>query len=199
MGRGALLPISIYVKEVNPMPRLEQTIDAVFSDRDITPSDVPQLDLYMDQVLTLFDRTLSESKRTPEDKLLTKTMVNNYVKEGLITPVRGKKYTRDQIMQLLCVYHLKQTLRLSDVKALTGRADVDFESCYASLLEEKERMREYIPERCARRSRATYPTRTAVCVCASRSAKSQTTCAVCAKAWSMRYPRKKKENEIRCR
>ena len=146
MGRGALLPISIYVKEVNPMPRLEQTIDAVFSDRDITPSDVPQLDLYMDQVLTLFDRTLSESKRTPEDKLLTKTMVNNYVKEGLITPVRGKKYTRDQIMQLLCVYHLKQTLRLSDVKALTGRADVDFESCYASLLEEKERMRKYIPE-----------------------------------------------------
>ena len=107
------------------MPRLEQTIDAVFSDRDITPSDVPQLDLYMDQVLTLFDRTLSESKRAPGDKLLTKTMVNNYVKEGLMTPVRGKKYTREQIMQLLCVYHLKQTLRLSDVKALTGRTDVD--------------------------------------------------------------------------
>ena len=72
------------------MPRLEQTIDAVFSDRDITPSDVPQLDLYMDQVLTLFDRTLSESKRAPGDKLLTKTMVNNYVREGLMTPVRGK-------------------------------------------------------------------------------------------------------------
>ena len=79
------------------MPRLEQTIDAVFSDRDITPSDVPQLDLYMDQVLTLFDRTLSESKRAPGDKLLTKTMVNNYVKEGLMTPVRGKKYTRQQM------------------------------------------------------------------------------------------------------
>ena len=86
------------------MPRLEQTIDAVFSDRDITPSDVPQLDLYMDQVLTLFDRTLSESKRAPGDKLLTKTMVNNYVKEGLMTPVRGKKYTREQIMQLLCCH-----------------------------------------------------------------------------------------------
>ena len=71
------------------MPRLEQTIDAVFSDRDITPSDVPQLDLYMDQVLTLFDRTLSESKRAPGDKLLTKTMVNNYVKEGLILYAKG--------------------------------------------------------------------------------------------------------------
>ena len=128
------------------MPRLEQTIDAVLSDRDITPSDVPQLYLYMDQVLTLFDRTLSESKRAPGDKLLTKTMVNNYVKEGLMTPVRGKKYTREQIMQLLCVYHLKQTLRLSDVKALTGRTDVDFEACYAALLEDKEHMRTFIPE-----------------------------------------------------
>ena len=92
------------------MPRLEQTIDAVFSDRDITPSDVPQLDLYMDQVLTLFDRTLSESKRAPGDKLLTKTMVNNYVKEGLMTPVRGKKYTREQIMQLLCASAASSTV-----------------------------------------------------------------------------------------
>ena len=46
-------------------------------------------------------------------------------------------------MQLLCVYHLKQTLRLSDVKALTGRTDVDFEACYAALLEDKEHMHIY--------------------------------------------------------
>ena len=127
------------------MPRLEKTIEAVFADRDIMPDEVPQLDLYMDQVLTLFDQCLSGSKRTPEDKLLTKTMVNNYVKEGLMTPVKGKKYTRQQIMQLLCVYHLKQTLRLNDIKALTGRDDVDFEACYTRLLEDKERMRAVIP------------------------------------------------------
>ena len=126
--------------------RLQGLFAYLNSQTHVQPEEIPNIDLYMDQVLTLFDQCLSGSKRTPEDKLLTKTMVNNYVKEGLITPVRGKKYTRDQIMQLLCVYHLKQTLRLSDVKALTGRADVDFESCYASLLEEKERMREYIPE-----------------------------------------------------
>lgn len=127
------------------MPRLEKTIEAVFADRDIMPDEVPQLDLYMDQVLTLFDQCLSGSKRTPEDKLLTKTMVNNYVKEGLMTPVKGKKYTRQQIMQLLCVYHLKQTLRLNDVKALTGRDDVDFAACYEHLLADKKRMREAIP------------------------------------------------------
>ena len=113
------------------MPRLEKTIEAVFADRDIMPDEVPQLDLYMDQVLTLFDQCLSGSKRTPEDKLLTKTMVNNYVKEGLMTPVKGKKYTRQQIMQLLCVYHLKQTLRLNDVKALTGRASARGQEAHA--------------------------------------------------------------------
>ena len=71
-----------------------------FADRDIQPADVPQLDLYMDQILSLFEQCLGGSKRDPSDKLLTKTMVNNYVKEGLVTPVRGKKYTRQQIMQL---------------------------------------------------------------------------------------------------
>ena len=127
------------------MSLLNEAIDAVFADRDIHPADVPRLELYMDQVLSLFEQYLSGTKRTPSDKLLTKTMINNYVKEGLMTPVRGKKYTREQIMQLLCVYHLKQTLRLSDIKALTGREDVDFEACYTRLLQEKEHLRTMLP------------------------------------------------------
>ena len=127
------------------MSRLNEAIDAVFADRDIYPADVPRLELYMDQVLSLFEQYLSGTKRTPSDKLLTKTMINNYVKEGLMTPVRGKKYTREQIIQLLCVYHLKQTLRLSDIKALTGREDVDFEACYTRLLQEKEHLRTMLP------------------------------------------------------
>ena len=127
------------------MHSLNDAIAEVFSDHDILPSDVPQLDLYMDQILSLFEQGSRDSKRDPSDKLLTKTMVNNYVKEGLMTPVRGKKYTRQQIMQLLCVYHLKQNLRLSDVKALTGRDDVDFGACYAHLLEDKKKIRESVP------------------------------------------------------
>ena len=69
------------------MPDFGDIIDRVFSDQDILPADVPQLDLYMDQVLSLFDQHLSADKRNPSDKLLTKTMVNNYVKEhGEIIP-----------------------------------------------------------------------------------------------------------------
>lgn len=127
------------------MTELKQLLHAVFSDRDIAPEDVPRLDLYMDQVLALFDEGLSASLRAPSDKPLTKTMVHNYSKEGLLTPVKGKKYSRQQIMQLLCIYHLKQTLLLSDVKALTGRDNVDFEACYARLLRSKEEMREKAP------------------------------------------------------
>ena len=107
--------------------------------------ELPEIELYLDQVL-LYVNQVTQSTLGPNDKGLTASMVNNYVKEGLMTPVRGKKYTREQIMQLLCVYHLKQTLRLSDVKALTGRTDVDFEACYAALLEDKEQMRTFIPE-----------------------------------------------------
>lgn len=127
------------------MPTLHTLLEEVFSDADIHTNDVPRLELYMDQVLALFDEALTDNKRTPEDKLLTKTMVHNYSKEGLLMPVKGKKYTRQHIMQLLCVYHLKQTLALSDVKALTGRSDVDFEACYVRLLRAKEQMRDLIP------------------------------------------------------
>ena len=127
------------------MKDLPEIIEAVMQDRDIRPDQVPALDLYMDQVLTLFNEGLRENKRHPEDKLLTKTMINNYSKEKLLMPVKGKKYTHQHIIQMLCIYQLKQTLALSDVKALTGRDDVDFEACFNSYLAMKKRLREVIP------------------------------------------------------
>ena len=107
-------------------------------------SELPRIELYLDQVLAIVAGELAPVM-LPGEVAITGSMVNNYVKEGLMTPVKGKKYTRQQIMQLLCVYHLKQTLRLNDVKALTGRDDVDFAACYEHLLADKKRMREAIP------------------------------------------------------
>ena len=60
------------------MKNLSALIEEVIQDHDITPDAVPMLDLYMDQVLTLFNEGLAENKRYPQDKLLTKTMINNY-------------------------------------------------------------------------------------------------------------------------
>ena len=47
----------------------------------IKPGEVPNINLYMDQVTTFMDEHLSDSKRHENDKILTKTMINNYTKE----------------------------------------------------------------------------------------------------------------------
>lgn len=65
------------------MPRLEKTIEAVFADRDIMPDEVPQLDLYMDQVLTLFDQCLIGQQAHAGGKLLTKTRSTTTSRKGL--------------------------------------------------------------------------------------------------------------------
>ena len=64
---------------------------------DLKSEDIPALDLYMDQIMTLFDIHLADNKRYDDDKLLTKTMINNYSKEGLLKPIKGKKYSKDHI------------------------------------------------------------------------------------------------------
>lgn len=123
------------------MSEFEQLVERVIQDQDLKLEDIPALDLYMDQVLTLFDEGLSSNKRHPEDKLLTKTMINNYSKEHLLMPVKGKKYSRQHIMQLLCIFHLKQVLSLGDIKSLTGQDEIDFEKAYQSYLQNKNQLK----------------------------------------------------------
>ncbi len=84
----------------------------------ISENDIPEIALYMDQVTTFMDMKLSMFKRRDDDKILTKTMINNYVKSGLISPPENKKYDREQIMLLSIIYHLKQIISLGDMYEL---------------------------------------------------------------------------------
>lgn len=122
--------------------------DTALSDTDIHPQELPRLDLYMDQILTLLNDGLSDNKRHPNEKLITKTMIHNYSKEHLISPVKGKKYSREQLIQLLCILNLKQTLSLTDLKTLVSveTEQVDFESAYLKSLELKERLQQSLPD-----------------------------------------------------
>ena len=72
--------------------------------KEVEVADLPDLDLYMDQITTLF----ADKTQEPEG-LLTKTMINNYSKDGLIKPIKGKKYSKEHILQMLLIYWLKQT------------------------------------------------------------------------------------------
>ena len=56
----------------------------------VKPEDIPDIDLYVDQVTTFIDSHLESVKRSPEDKLLTKTMINNYTKNHVL-PLSGQE------------------------------------------------------------------------------------------------------------
>lgn len=84
----------------------------------IRPEDVPGIDLYMDQVTTFMDQQLQSSKRYEEDKILTKTMINNYAKNNLLPPPEKKKYSREHMLLLIFIYYFKNILSISDIQSL---------------------------------------------------------------------------------
>lgn len=59
---------------------LRSILDSLQQIDYVKPEDVPNIDLYMDQVTTFMDSQLAASKRHDDDKILTKTMINNYAK-----------------------------------------------------------------------------------------------------------------------
>ena len=67
----------------------------------VKPEDIPNIDLYMDQITTFMDSQLAASKRHDDDKILTKTMINNYAKNDLLPPPEKKKYRKSSIQSIL--------------------------------------------------------------------------------------------------
>ena len=86
----------------------------------IKPEDVPGISLYMDQVTTFMEEQLSGTKRYPDDKILTKTMINNYAKNKLLPPPDKKRYSKEHLFMLIFIYYFKNFLSISDIQKLTG-------------------------------------------------------------------------------
>ena len=97
---------------------LESILESLDRIDYIRPEDVPGIDLYMDQVTTFMDRQLEHSKRYEEDKILTKTMINNYAKNRLLPPPEKKKYSREHMLLLIFIYYFKNILSISDIQSL---------------------------------------------------------------------------------
>lgn len=90
----------------------------VRSSNIIEIEDIPNIDLYMDQVTTFMDKCLAQYKRYDEDKVLTKTMINNYTKAKIFPAPIKKKYSRTHLMLLIMIYHLKSVLSIKDIGIL---------------------------------------------------------------------------------
>lgn len=89
--------------------------DAI-NDSDLKISDIPSIDLYLEQIINLIQDKNDLGSPRFSDRVPTKTMVNNYSKAGLIAPIKGKTYNKEQIIQILLTNSLKNTLSIAEIK-----------------------------------------------------------------------------------
>ncbi|MDF2519993.1 MAG: hypothetical protein K0R84_621 [Clostridia bacterium] len=133
------------------MEAKEKSFDDIIKELHLTDeiklNDIPKLDLYVEQVIGFIEEHMSHVKRNEQDKLITKTMVGNYTRDGVLMPSKNKKYNRSHIIMLILIYNLKQILSIEDIKTLfspimkdmstTSDDVIPLEDIYSALLEIK--------------------------------------------------------------
>ena len=98
------------------MINIDGKLKSLHLEKQLTLDDLPQVDLYMDQVIQLFEGVYGETLRNSAEKVLTKTMINNYSKGKLLFPIKNKKYTNDHLILMSLIYQLKGGLSITDIK-----------------------------------------------------------------------------------
>lgn len=128
---------------------VEELLESSKKNGALHPDDIPALDLYMDQIIALISAHLgSEGDKEP----LTRTMIHNYSKAGLISPVKGKKYTKEHILQMLAIYSLKNTLSIAQIKrvlagaAQSGVGEAELAQCFETQLARRDIMNEQLTQ-----------------------------------------------------
>lgn len=121
----------------------------------IDEKDIPAIDLYMDQITTFMDKHLANSKRFEDDKILTKTMINNYAKNDLLPPPVKKRYSKEHIIFLIFIYYFKSYLSINDIKTILepvadkyfdNSSDITIEKIYDSVCKMQKNLQEDIKE-----------------------------------------------------
>lgn len=79
---------------------------------------LPDMDLYMDQVVTLLNDYLKPFYVEGQGKMVTSTMINNYVKNGIVHPPLKKRYTKQHVAYLIVVCILKMVYRMDEISLL---------------------------------------------------------------------------------
>ena len=97
---------------------LESIIESLSKMEYVKSSEIPNIDLYMDQVLTFMNGHLEDAKRYENDKIMTKTMINNYAKNHLLPSPDKKKYSKEHIMVLMFIYYFKNILSIGDIQSI---------------------------------------------------------------------------------
>lgn len=104
---------------INTDNLLESILESLDRVDYIRAEEIPDIALYMDQVTSIMEERLRASARYPDtDKILTKTMINNYAKNDLLPPPEKKKYSREHVLLLIFIYYFKGFLSMGDISRL---------------------------------------------------------------------------------
>ncbi|MDM5157555.1 DUF1836 domain-containing protein [Bacillus sp. DX1.1] len=99
------------------MENVNDLLETLHLEKKITLEDIPNVDLYVDQVVQLFENNYNLTTRTADEKVLTKTMINNYAKGKLFIPIKNKKYSKEHMILISLIYQLKGALSINDIKS----------------------------------------------------------------------------------
>lgn len=103
-------------RNLDMVNNLDNLLEKLQLNTRLSSQDIPGLDLYMDQVIQLFENKYEQTKRTTDEKILTKTMINNYSKGKLFFPIKNKKYSPEHVMLIDLIYEMKTILAIRDIK-----------------------------------------------------------------------------------
>lgn len=136
------------MEQGNDIPSVIEEVFKCYTDGSyIKASMLPDLDLYVDQITTFLTRHLAKTIRFEDDKIMTKTMINNSTKNHLLPPPDKKKYSRDHILLMIFIYYFKNFLPISDIKTILGPltdkyfhkdADLNLEVIYTTLFSKED-------------------------------------------------------------
>jgi len=123
------------------MEKINEILEGLGLETNLKLDEIPNIDLYMDQLIQLFENKFADSKRNDEEKILTKTMINNYAKGKLIFPIKNKKYSKEHLILMSLIYQLKGALSINDIQTtLDGinkriiKEDIEIDAFYNSYL-----------------------------------------------------------------
>ena len=131
------------------METINRFLEKIDQEKHISLEEIPDIDLYMDQVIQLFENKYGRTKRNEKEKILTKTMINNYAKGKLLFPIKNKKYSKEHLILISMIYQLKGALSINDIhdtlaavnkRAATG--EIDLETFYRDFLDLSERSKD---------------------------------------------------------
>lgn len=93
-------------------------------------NELPNIDLYMDQVLSIIETSLSIFSSEGDEKIITKSMINNYVKQKVIESPSKKHYKKFHVAYLIIISVLKRILSISEISKIINNQDGEAEDFY---------------------------------------------------------------------